>query len=177
MLQKPIGEIEGLISEVDFIPETRNINVLFTRMQNEKCHMTIVVDEYGQTSGIVTMEDILEEIVGNIEDEHDEEMPMIQKLPDGSYRMDGMAEFEEVVETLGIDAAEEDDFETLNGFLISLIDKIPNDDEVFSTTAYGYLFEILSVQNKMIHTVKVTKLPEEEQNADETCQNEEKMVK
>lgn len=177
LLQKPIGEIEGLISEVDFIPETRNINVLFTRMQNEKCHMTIVVDEYGQTSGIVTMEDILEEIVGNIEDEHDEEMPMIQKLSDGSYRMDGMAEFEEVVETLGIDAAEEDDFETLNGFLISLIDKIPNDDEVFSTTAYGYLFEILSVQNKMIHTVKVTKLPEEEQNADETCQNEEKMVK
>lgn len=58
-----------------------------------------------------------------------------------------------------------------------MIDKIPNDDEVFSTTAYGYLFEILSVQNKMIHTVKVTKLPEEEQNADETCQNEEKMVK
>lgn len=177
LLQQPIGEIEGLISEVDFIPETRNINVLFTRMQNEKCHMTIVVDEYGQTSGIVTMEDILEEIVGNIEDEHDEEMPMIQKLPDGSYRMDGMAEFEEVVETLGIDAAEEDDFETLNGFLISLIDKIPNDDEVFSTTAYGYLFEILSVQNKMIHTVKVTKLPEEEQNADEACQSEEKMIK
>ena len=163
LLDKPIREIDGLISEVDFIPETRNINVLFAMMQNAKSHMTIVVDEYGQTSGIVTMEDILEEIVGNIEDEHDEEQQMIQKMPDGSFKMDGMAEFEDVLEALGVEKEDvkEDDFETLNGFLISLIDKIPNDDEVFSTTAYGYLFEILSVENKMIRTVKVTRLPEE----------------
>lgn len=163
LLEKPIREIDGLISEVDFIPETRNINVLFAMMQNAKSHMTIVVDEYGQTSGIVTMEDILEEIVGNIEDEHDEEQQMIVRLQDGSFRMDGMAEFEDVLEALDIgeEVAKEDDFETLNGFLISLIDKIPNEDEVFSTTAYGYLFEILSVENKMIRTVKVTKLPEE----------------
>lgn len=163
LLEKPIREIDGLISEVDFIPETRNINVLFAMMQNAKSHMTIVVDEYGQTSGIVTMEDILEEIVGNIEDEHDEEQQMIVRLPDESFRMDGMAEFEDVLEALGIEEEDvkEDDFETLNGFLISLIDKIPNEDEVFSTTAYGYLFEILSVENKMIRTVKVTKLPEE----------------
>lgn len=163
LLEKPIREIDGLISEVDFIPETRNINVLFAMMQNAKSHMTIVVDEYGQTSGIVTMEDILEEIVGNIEDEHDEEQQMIVRLPDESFRMDGMAEFEDMLEALGIEEEDvkEDDFETLNGFLISLIDKIPNEDEVFSTTAYGYLFEILSVENKMIRTVKVTKLPEE----------------
>lgn len=163
LLEKPIREIDGLISEVDFIPETRNINVLFAMMQNAKSHMTIVVDEYGQTSGIVTMEDILEEIVGNIEDEHDEEQQMIVRLPDESFRMDGMAEFEDVLEALGLEEEDvkEDDFETLNGFLISLIDKIPNEDEVFSTTAYGYLFEILSVENKMIRTVKVTKLPEE----------------
>lgn len=163
LLEKPIREIDGLISEVDFIPETRNINVLFAMMQNAKSHMTIVVDEYGQTSGIVTMEDILEEIVGNIEDEHDEEQQMIVRLPDESFRMDGMAEFEDVLEALGIEEEDvkEDDFETLNGFLISLIDKIPNEDEVFSTTAYGYLFEILSVENKMIRTVKVTKLPDE----------------
>ena len=85
--------------------------------------MTIVVDEYGQTSGIVTMEDILEEIVGNIEDEHDEEQQMIQKMPDGSFKMDGMAEFEDVLEALGVEKEDvkEDDFETLNGFLISLL--------------------------------------------------------
>lgn len=175
LLEKPIKEIEGLISEVDFIPETRNINVLFAMMQNAKNHMTIVVDEYGQTSGIVTMEDILEEIVGNIEDEHDEEQTVIQKLPDGSFRMDGMAEFEDVLEALGIkeEDVKEDDFETLNGFLISLIDKIPSEDEVFSTTAYGYLFEILSVENKMIRTVKVTKLPEEDAAEDGSSHKEE----
>lgn len=183
LLEKPIREIDGLVSEVDFIPETRNINVLFAVMQNAKSHITIVVDEYGQTSGIVTMEDILEEIVGNIEDEHDEEQQMIQKMQDGSFRMDGMAEFEDVLEALEVEEedAKEDDFETLNGFLISLIDKIPSDDEVFSTTAYGYLFEILSVENKIIRMVKVTKLPEESNKSlkkeEQTCQNEERVIK
>ena len=173
----PVSKIKGLIREVDFIPETRNINSLFAMMQAAKSHLVIVVDEYGQTAGIVAMEDILEEIVGNIEDEHDEETNMVELQPDGSYLMSGMAPFDEVVEVLGIPLDEEDDFETLNGFLISLIDKIPSDDEVFSTTAYGYLFEILSVENKMIQKVHVIKLPEEKASAvelaDGTCQNEE----
>lgn len=174
-----IKDIKDIIREVDVIPETRNINTLFTMMQTAKSHMVIVVDEYGQTAGIVAMEDILEEIVGNIEDEHDDEEHTIEKQADGSYFMSGLASFEEVMEELAIEQTEED-FETLNGFLISLIDKIPNDNEVFSTTAYGYLFEILSVENKIIQQVRVTKLPEE--NADishamteelltDTCQN------
>ena len=188
LFQKEIKDIEGLVREVDFIPETRNINALFAAMQIAKSHMVIVVDEYGQTSGIVAMEDILEEIVGNIEDEHDEEEEMITKMPDGSYRMNGMAAFEDVIDELEIGELmqeEEDDFETLNGFLISLIDKIPNDDEVFSIKAYGYLFEILSVENKMIQTVRVTKLPETVDTEGErtitegetTCHNEETVVK
>lgn len=177
---KEIREVQGIIREVEFIPETRNINTLFTTMQAEKSHMVIVVDEYGQTAGIVAMEDILEEIVGNIEDEHDEENHTIEKQMDGSYLMSGMAAFEDVKEELGIEEAEDEDFETLNGFLISLIGKIPSDDEVFSTTAHGYLFEILSVENKIIQSVKVVKLPEEcedeeggstDEFMDETCQN------
>ncbi len=181
--EKAIKDIDGMILDVDFIPETRNINNLFATMQADKSHMVIVVDEYGQTSGIVAMEDILEEIVGNIEDEHDEEEQTIEKRLDGSYYMTGMASFEEVMEELGIEREdEEDEFETLNGFLISLIGKIPCDNEVFSTTAYGYLFEILSVENKMIQSVHVVKLPEENRNisfvtgeeqADNTCQNQE----
>lgn len=160
LMERPVKEIEGLIRDVEFIPETRNINTLFSMMQNAKSHMVIVVDEYGQTSGIVALEDILEEIVGNIEDEHDEEEQMIQKLPDGGYLMNGMAEFSEVVEELGMEFGEDedDDFDTLSGFLISLIDKIPSDNEVFSTTANGYLFEILSVKNRMISSVHVSKL-------------------
>lgn len=183
MYEKAIKDIDGMILDVDFIPETRNINNLFATMQADKSHMVIVVDEYGQTSGIVAMEDILEEIVGNIEDEHDEEEQTIEKRLDGSYYMSGMASFTEVMEELGIEREdEEDEFETLNGFLISLIGKIPSDNEVFSTTAYGYLFEILSVENKMIQSVHVIKMPEESKNissstdeelSDNTCQNQE----
>lgn len=179
--EKALKDIPDVIFDVDFIPETRNINALFAKMQADKNHMVIVVDEYGQTSGIVAMEDILEEIVGNIEDEHDEEEQMIDKRLDGSYYMSGMTPFDEAMDELGIERTDEDDeFETLNGFLISLIGKIPGDDEVFTTTAYGYLFEILSVENKMIQNVHVVKLPEEMkaqggQGADEatadTCQN------
>lgn len=181
--EKEIKDIQGMILEVDFIPETRNINALFAAMQNDKSHMVIVVDEYGQTAGLVAMEDILEEIVGNIEDEHDEEEQMIEKRMDGSYYMSGLTPFSEVMEELGIEPEEEEDeFETLNGFLISLIGKIPSDHELFSTTAHGYLFEILSVENKMIQSVHVLKLPEiqggalpnaDAQEMDGTCQNQE----
>lgn len=168
IFDRPVKEIGGLVREVDFIPETRNINTLFTMMQMKKSHMVIVVDEYGQTCGIVAMEDILEEIVGNIEDEHDEEEMLIERRTDGSYLMNGMADFEDVMEELQIEPGEdqEADFETLNGFLISLIDKIPNDDEVYQATAYGYLFEILSVENKMVKLVKVTRLSEETEQAE-----------
>ncbi len=180
ILNRSVKDIDGLIREVDFIPETRNINTLFTGMQSAKSHLVIVVDEYGQTSGIVAMEDILEEIVGNIEDEHDTEEQTIEKLSDGCYRMSGMASFEEVLEVLGINDVAEDEFETLNGFLISLIDKIPNDNEVFSTTAYGYMFEIQSVENKIIKSVLVTKLPEEEalhpENEQEACRDDKTVV-
>ncbi len=177
LLERPIKEIDGLIRETEFIPETRNINTLFTSMQNEKNHMVIVVDEYGQTSGIVAMEDILEEIVGNIEDEHDKEEELIVRSEDGSYLMSGMAPLKDVAEELGIEI-EEDDFDTLNGFLVSKIDKIPNEDEHLSADAFGYHFEILHVENKMIQSVKVTKLPEDSlgDKSEETCQKEEMMI-
>ena len=141
LFRTSIKDIPELIREVEFIPETMKINTLFKTMQNKKSHMVIVVDEYGQTSGLVAMEDILEEIVGNIEDEHDEEEQMILMEADGSYCMDGMTAMEDVVETLHI-PVEEDAFETLNGLLISLLEKVPKDDETETIYAYGYEFSI-----------------------------------
>ena len=126
----PVQDIPGLVREAVFIPETRNINELFKNMQSQKIHMVIVVDEYGQTAGLVAMEDILEEIVGNILDEYDEEENMIVEQPDGSFLMNGMAPFDEVCKTLELDM-QEDEYETLNGYLIALIDKIPGDNEQF----------------------------------------------
>ena len=134
-------DIPGLVREAVFIPETRNINALFKGMQSQKNHMVIVVDEYGQTAGIVAMEDILEEIVGNIFDEYDEEETVIVSQADGSYLMSGMASFDEVCELLQI-SMENKDFETLNGYLISLIGKIPGDHEQFDLTSDGWRFQV-----------------------------------
>ena len=158
----PICEIEGLLREAHFIPETRNIDSLFKEMQSQKIHMVIVVDEYGQTAGIVTMEDILEEIVGNIFDEHDTVEEQIVEESDGSYLVDGMTDFDEVCELLEIPQEETEDFDTLSGFLVSRINKIPNDGEVFRVEAFGFEFDVLLVENKVIRTVRVKKLEQEE---------------
>ena len=152
-----IKDIEGLIRPVEFVPETVGINDLFKNMQQKKSHMVMVVDEYGQISGLVAMEDILEEIVGNIQDEHDSEDEMIQKNEDESYYMDGMTDFADVKETLNL-PLEEDEFETLNGFLISLIDKIPEKGDKPVVRAYGYEFEVLTVEGKVIGQVMIRKL-------------------
>ena len=151
-----IKDIPNLIREVDFVPETLNIHTLFKMMQAKKSHMVIVVDEYGQTSGAVAMEDILEEIVGNIEDEHDEEETLIRQNPDGSYLMNGLASMPVVIELLGL-PVDEDAFETLNGFLVSLLEKIPNDGETAQINMYGYDFNVLKVEDKMIREVLVRK--------------------
>ena len=91
-----IEDIEGLLRPAHFIPESRNVSDLFQEMQAEKIHMEIVVDEYGQTSGIITMEDILEEIVGNILDEYDEEEEYIRENGDGTFIIKGMAPLDQV---------------------------------------------------------------------------------
>jgi putative hemolysin len=154
----PISQITGLMGPVDFVPETIGITALFRQMQASKNHMVIVIDEYGQTSGLVALEDILEEIVGNILDEHDKEETYIISRPDGSFIMDGAADLEEVGELLGTEELAKNENDTLNGYLISLIDKIPGDDEHFTVEALGYEFRVLSVQDKMIRRVEVRKL-------------------
>ncbi len=161
LLKLPVFQIPGLVREAKFIPETRNINSLFRSMQSQKNHMVIVVDEYGQTAGLVAMEDILEEIVGNILDEYDVEDTTISKQADGSFLMKGMAPLSEVCDALGLSEEELTDYDTLNGYLISLIDKIPEDHEQFKIVDRGFLFEVLSVENKIIQTVRVSACKED----------------
>lgn len=156
-----IKDIPGLLRQIRFIPETRGIDVLFRNMQAEKLQMVIVVDEYGQTAGLVTMEDILEEIVGNIQDEYDNETPLIRQEAEGVYLMDGMAALSEVADTLDI-RFEDEGYDTLNGLLISRLGRIPADGEQAEVLESGYLFQILKVEDKIIHLVKITKSNEEE---------------
>lgn len=156
-----IKDIDGLIRPVDFIPETVNINDLFKKMQSKKSHLAMVVDEYGQISGLIAMEDILEELVGNIEDEHDEEENYIRKNDDETFIMDGMTEFSDVKEALSL-PVNDDAYETLNGFIISLSDKIPEEGDKTVISAYGYRFSVMSVEDKVIKQVMIKKLAPEE---------------
>ena len=156
---KPLMEIPGLLREANFIPETRSIDTLFKEMQSGKIHMEIVVDEYGQTAGLLTMEDILEEIVGNILDEYDEEEDFITAAEDGSYIMSGLTPLDDVMEVLDIEFPEEDSdtYDTLNGYLISRLDRIPQEGENPRVDFGRYTFEVIKAGNKMIESVLVFK--------------------
>ncbi|MDD3402188.1 MAG: hemolysin family protein [Hespellia sp.] len=157
---KPIKEIENLIRPVSVVPETKDIDTLFKEMQRNKNHMVIVLDEYGMTSGLVAMEDILEEIVGNIMDEYDEEEEKITLQPDGTYIVPGLTELNDLEDLLHIEF-EEEDFDTLNGFLVDELDHIPAEDEVCHVDYGGYRFYVVEVNDNIIQTVKIEKINEE----------------
>lgn len=158
-----LANVPGVLRPAHFIPETRNINSLFKEMQSQKIHMEIVIDEYGQIAGIVTMEDILEEIVGNILDEYDVDEQYIVHGEDDALIMSGMTPLEDAEEELHFKFPKEDleNYDTINGLLISLLDRIPNEEEQPEVRYQGYLFEVLKVENKMIHSVRVSRIPEE----------------
>ena len=163
--KKPVHDLKDAIRPAGFIPETKAIDKLFQQMQQDKSHMVIVLDEYGQTSGIVTMEDIVEEIVGNIQDEYDEEEELISRMDDGSYMIDGQTTLEELEELFNIHF-ECEDIDTINGYMIYKLGKIPEEQEQFEMECGGYLFEVAEVADKMIRKVRVTKIQEKEQTTE-----------
>lgn len=154
--QKPLKDLDEVMMKAYFVPETRGVDRLFRQMKAGKIHMVIVVDEYGQTSGIVAMEDILEEIVGDILDEHDEEEKNVVKLPDGSYIVNGMTELDDLTDLFEISF--KDEYETLNGFLIDCLDHIPQDGEKCNVEYEGYLFRVINAEDNIIQKVIIEKL-------------------
>lgn len=161
-------EWQKLMRKPYFVPESKMIEDLLREFQRNKIHIAVVVDEYGSTSGIVTMEDILEEIVGEINDEYDEDIQTFVKLNDNTYIFEGKTSIEDFTETLGLDldkykeAAGES--ETLAGFLLELLDEFPAKHQ---TADFDNLhFEVLSLDKRRISKIKVTlKEPAIEQNA------------
>ena len=160
---RPIAEIENLVKDAVFIPETRKIDTLFRAMQARKIHMVIVVDEYGQTSGIVTMEDILEEIVGNILDEYDVDESNIRKLGGDTYIINGLTDLSELEETLD-NTFPDEGVETLNGFLTATLGHVPKSGEIFETDYGGYKFHVVQIRNHVIQKVRVQKNKDEEES-------------
>ena len=155
--QCPVKNLEEYLRPVTYIPETKSIDTLFKEMQAAKNHMVVVLDEYGQTSGLVAMEDILEEIVGNILDEYDEEDEMIKKQNDGSMIVNGLTELEDLEDLIPV-TFDKEDYETLNGFLIDKLEHIPGEDETCVVDYDGYRFTVLQIDNNIIQTVKIEKV-------------------
>lgn len=160
-LNSAIGRIKGLLRDPVFVPETKNIDDLFRTMQSEKNQVVIVMDEYGQTSGLVTMEDILEEIVGNIMDEYDPDEHHIEEKGENEYIIEGMARLEDLEDKLEISFGDTE-YETINGFIISKLERIPGNGEECEVKYCGYNFKIMDVEKNVIQSVLVTKLPPEE---------------
>ncbi len=150
--------IKQLAKKAYLVPDTQKVNVLFQEMQIKKISMAIAIDEYGQTAGIVAMEDILEEIVGNIYDEFDADERMIIKQRDGRYFMRGLAALEDVAKELHLHMDKElEDYDTLNGFLVSQIGHIPNEKEKVNIIYQGYEFRVVDIKDRMIRFVRVHK--------------------
>ena len=167
-LKLPISQVDGLLREPHFVPEHKNINALFREMKSEKIHMEIVIDEYGQTAGLVTMEDILEEIVGNIMDEYDEEEVDIVSSDNNTFQLAGTSLLVDLEDTLGIEFEEQDkeNFDTLNGFLTSRLGHLPkeNDKDIHFG---GFVFSILKVENRTIKLVDATRENVQQTEAEE----------
>ncbi|HHT87503.1 MAG TPA: HlyC/CorC family transporter [Clostridiales bacterium] len=151
--------LQEIAREPFFVPDTQSVNLLFHEMQSKNIHMAIVIDEYGQTAGLVAMEDFLEEIVGNIQDEYDQEEKMILSIDNDSCVVKGSISLEDLEDELNI-MINHEDFDTLNGLLISILDRIPADGEQATLKYGGYRFDILKTMNKMIEQVRISKLPQ-----------------
>ena len=148
-------DIRSILRKAYFVPETKNIDSLFIEFQREKQHIAILIDEYGGFSGIVTMEDIVEEIVGDINDEYDEEEQIVERVNDNEFIVDGDVSLTDLQEDYNI-ALESDTSETIGGFIIDLLGEIPDDgDENREIELDQYMLTVLSVRERRVEKVKI----------------------
>ncbi len=153
--------LKELLRPAYFVPETVQADVLFRDMQGKKIHMALVVDEYGGTSGLVTLEDLLEELVGNIYDEFDpqEEQEIIQ-LDENRWRVSGSADLEELAETIGLELPEEEDrdYDTLGGLVFAQLPVIPEDGSRPAVDALGLHIQVEELCDRRVEWALVEKL-------------------
>jgi len=141
-----------LLRPAYFVPESKRVGELLQDLRREKVHLAVVVDEYGGTAGIVTIEDILEEIVGEIQDEYDRELPLVERVGPDEVIVDGRIPIDEVAEIFGTDFSE-GDYDTIGGFVQQQLGRIPDAGEVVESV--GLRFEVQTVEHRRIRTVRV----------------------
>ncbi len=158
--------IKKLLHQAYFIPETKNINELFHELKAKKNHMAVLIDEYGGFSGIITIEDLIEEIMGDIDDEYDEYDPDILKTEENTYLLKGSTPINEINETLKLKIPTDSD--TISGFLISLIGYFPEEFEKLTLNYENLEFKITSIKEKrIIETALTIKTGDEKGDKDE----------
>ena len=159
--------IAKALDEPYYIPSGMKANVLFSRMKISRKYLAVIIDEYGGFEGIITLHDLMEALVGDIyEPEEKVVQNDIQHLTDDSWRIKGSADIQEVSEALGVDLTDEDLYDTFNGYVYSVIQRVPNDGEVFECETDRLIISVRSVKNHIIQFATVTKKIVEE-NEDE----------
>ncbi|MBB3102531.1 HlyC/CorC family transporter [Azomonas macrocytogenes] len=150
------AELKELVRPATFVPESKRLNVLLREFRDNHNHMAIVIDEYGGVAGLVTIEDVLEQIVGDIEDEHDiEDDSWIRQLPNGDYLVKGLTPIEQLNELFDGHFSNEE-FDTVAGLVTSLFGYLPKRNE--STEIDGFRLRVLNADNRRIHLLRMTKL-------------------
>ncbi|MBE6828251.1 MAG: HlyC/CorC family transporter [Ruminococcaceae bacterium] len=153
--------IKDVMREAYYIPKTKLCSELLNEMLEKHLQMAVVVDEYGGTAGIVTLEDIIEAIVGNIQDEYDNEDEEISKINENTFTIDGITDIEEVEEQLGIEIPD-GDYDTLGGFIISLLGYLPTGENQDEAEFENIKFTVLNVEDRRIGKVRVEITPVED---------------
>ncbi|MBQ9846267.1 MAG: HlyC/CorC family transporter [Clostridia bacterium] len=162
----PKRGVAKLMRKAYFVPESKKCGELFAEMTEKRIQLAIVSDEYGGFAGIVTIEDLLESIVGNMQDEYDDEEEEFEKLNDTTYTIDGVTDIEEVEEELGIKLPQ-GEYDTVAGMIMSILGRIPEENETPTVEVAGCEFTVESINERRIERVKIVKLPVEEAKEDE----------
>ena len=164
------AKIKNIIKEAYYVPETKPVNELFDELRKNRKQIAIVVDEYGGTAGLVTMEDILEEIVGEIYDEYDEVEKIYEKIDENTYMLNGSMGVSEVEKILDIEIPE-GDYDTISGYLIEELGRIPDEKEKPVIETEDVVYKIQKIEDKRIVMIKACKIqkvePEDEEEDDE----------
>lgn len=160
--------LKELLRTPYFVPETIKADQLFSDMQKNKIHIAVAIDEYGETSGIITLEDLLEEIVGNIYDEFDQqEKPDIEKIGNNQYRIQGDTLLDDVTEELDIELPQDEGYDTIGGLILSTLHQIPKDGQKFSVSFDNVFITVTSViDHRIIETVLTIEEKKEKEKED-----------
>lgn len=159
-------DLREILRPAVFIPESKRLNVLLREFRARRNHMAIVVDEYGGVAGIVTIENVLEQIVGEIEDEHDvdDDVPILQRN-ETTYMIKALAEVEDFNEHFGLEWSD-DDFDTVGGYVVNQFGHLPKRGETI-TIDERLQFTVIRADNRRVHLLEMVILPEQEQDSEE----------